>query len=335
MLKPPDGMAPSRITLRPHPVRNVPPQCSRRFFCRKPDRSGLLRELCGRERCVMFSFRAGCLCLWFTLAAVAGASAQEGPYFVTYTHYLEEPGNFEIGVANTTGIPKNHNSAYNAPWLELEYGIAGWWTTELYVEGVTTRRDGNGFTGWRWENRFKPLRGEHRINPVLYIEYENINEASRIQKEILGSGAIDYEPIAELRQSPARELEGKLILSSVVHGWNVSENFIFEKNLSADEGVEFGYAAGVSRAVGALASGSKCRLCAENFVVGVEAYGGLGSTLAFARPEQRHYLAPVVAWHVADRSTIRASVGVGLTERSDRYLVRVGWSYELPIRGGK
>lgn len=283
----------------------------------------------------MSSFRLVCLCLSSTLATVAGASAQEGPYAVTYTHYLEEPGNLEIALANTTGIPKNNHSAYHAPWLELEYGVTGWWTAELYIEGVTTRRDGTGFTGWRWENRFRPLRGEHRINPVLYIEYENINEASRIQKEILGSGAIPYEPIAELRQSPAHELEGKLILSSVIHGWNVSENFIFEKNLSAAEGVEFGYAAGVSRTIGALASGTNCHFCAENFVVGVEAYGGLGSTVAFAKDEQRHYVAPVVAWHVADRSTIKASIGVGLTENSDRYLVRVGWAYELALRGGK
>jgi hypothetical protein len=277
------------------------------------------------------------VCLWTVLifAAVARASAQEGPYFVTYTHYLEEPGSLEIAVANTTGIPKNNNSAYSAPWLEVEYGVKGWWTTELYVEGVTTRRDGNGFTGWRLENRFRPLRGEHRINPVLYIEYESTNEASRIQKEILGSGAIDYEPIAELRRSPSHELEGKLILSSVVHGWNVSENVIVEKNLSADEGIEFGYAVGLSRAIGALASGTNCRFCAENFVVGMEAYGGLGSTLEFARDEQRHYVAPVLAWHVAARSTIKGSIGVGLTESSDRYLVRVGWSYELPTRGGK
>ena len=283
----------------------------------------------------MSSFRVASLCLCFTLAAAIGASAQEGPYFVTYTHYLEEPGNVEIALMNTTGVPKNGDSAYSAPWLELEYGVTGWWTAELYVEGVTTGRDGHGFTGWRWENRFRPLRGEHRINPVLYIEYEHINEASRIQKEILGSGAISYEPIAELRRNAAHEFEGKLILSSVVHGWNVSENFIFEKNLSAAEGVEFGYAAGVSRAIGALASGTHCHFCAENFVVGVEAYGGLGSTLAFARDEQRHYVAPVVAWRVADHSTIKASVGVGMTESSDQYLVRVGWSYELPARSRK
>ena len=283
----------------------------------------------------MFSFRVSVLCSFLMLCAVASASAQEGPYFVTYTHYLEEPGNLEIALASTTGIPKNDQSVYNAPWLELEYGFTGWWTGELYLEGVTTRRDGNGFTGWRWENRFRPLRGEHRVNPVLYVEYESINEASRIQKEIVGSGGIAYEPIADLRRNHARELEAKLILSTVVGGWNVSENIIFEKNLSAAEGLEFGYSVGVSRPIGQLASGTSCHFCAENFVAGVEAYGGLGSTVAFAKDEQRHYVAPVVGWHVTDRSTIKASVGLGLTESSDRYLVRVGWSYELPTRGGK
>jgi hypothetical protein len=275
------------------------------------------------------------LCFLQVFAGATPALAQEGPYFVTYTHYLEEPGNLEIALANTTGVPKNDHAVYSAPWLELEYGFTGWWTAELYVEGVTTRGDGNGFTGWRWENRFRPLRGEHRVNPVLYVEYESINEASRIQKEIVSSGGIAYEPIADLRRSHANELEGKLILSSVVGAWNVSENIIFEKNLSAAEGVEFGYSVGVSRPLGTLASGATCHFCAENFVVGVEAYGGLGSTLEFARDEQRHYAAPVLAWHVTDRSTIKASVGVGLTETSDRFLVRVGYSFELPIRGAK
>jgi hypothetical protein len=233
-------------------------------------------------------------------------------------------------LANTTGVPKNGNAVYHAPWLELEYGFTGWWTAELYLEGVTTHGDGKGFTGWRWENRFRPLRSEHRVNPVLYVEYEDINEASRIQKEIVGSGAIEYEPIAELKAVHARELEGKLILSSVAGAWNISENIIFEKNLSADEGLEFGYSVGVSRPIGTLASGSSCHLCAENFIIGVEAYGGLGSTEGFAAGEQRHYLAPVVGWHVTPRTTIKASAGFGLTDASDHALLRVGVSFELP-----
>src|SRR5262249_15146808 len=108
--------------------------------------------------------------LWASVAA-----AQERAYFVTYDHYLEERGNLEVAVAATTGVPKRGAAAYTAPWLEIEYGVTGWWTSELYLEGVTTRGDGNAFTGWRIENRFRPLAREHRVNPVLYIEYEDIN----------------------------------------------------------------------------------------------------------------------------------------------------------------
>jgi hypothetical protein len=263
------------------------------------------------------------------------ASAQERAYFVTYDHYLEEPGNLEIAVANTTGVPKADHQVYNAPWLELEYGIKGWWTVELYLEGVISRTNGSGFTGWRWENRFRPLKGEHRVNPVLYVEYEDINEATRIQKEIVGSGALSFEPFDELRQAHARELEAKLILSSAVRGWNVSENIIFEKNLSASEGIEFGYSVGVSRALGGLASGRSCHLCAENFAAGVEAYGGLGSSAERTLVDTRHFVAPVLAWHATARSTLKVSTAFGLTEASDRYLLRVGYAYELPLAGGR
>src|SRR5262245_27972040 len=89
--------------------------------------------------------------------------AQERAYFVTYDHSLEEPRSLEVAVASTTGLPKHGDSAYTAPWLELEYGLTGWWTTELYLEGVTTRRDGSGFAGVRLENRFRPLRSEHAV----------------------------------------------------------------------------------------------------------------------------------------------------------------------------
>jgi hypothetical protein len=276
-----------------------------------------------------------CLFLALGLALAPSAHAQERAYFVTYDHYLEEPGNLEIAVATTTGVPRGDHRSYLAPWIELEYGITGWWTAELYLEGVTTRGDGSGFTGWRWENRFRPLKSEHRINPVLYVEYENINEASRIQKEIVGSGSLPFEPIADLREEHVHELEAKLILSSALAAWNLSENLIVEKNLSEDEGLEFGYSVGVSRSLGGLASGSSCHFCRENFVAGVEAYGGLGTSLERRLSDTRHFIAPVIAWHITDRSTLKASTAFGLTDASDRYLVRVGWAYELSTRGRK
>lgn len=270
------------------------------------------------------------LVLVFTVWSAA-ASAQDRAYFVTYDHYLEERGNLEVAAATTIGAPKHGQRAYAAPWMEFEYGVTGWWTTELYLEGVSVGGDGRAFTGWRFENRFRPFKSERRINPVVYVEYERINEASRIQKEIVGSGTLHFEPIDELKEEYANEIETKLILSSAVRGWNISENFILEKNLSEDEGFEFGYAVGVARPLGGLASGTSCRLCRENFSVGAELYGGLGSSEEFARKEQRHYLAPVMSWRLGDRMSVKGSIGIGLTEASDKYLVRLGFAYELPV----
>ena len=79
------------------------------------------------------------------------AFAQERPYFVTYDQYLEEKKSLEIAIAKTSGIAKHDEPGYHAPWLEVEYGVAGWWTSEVYIEGVTVHDAGGGFTGWRWK----------------------------------------------------------------------------------------------------------------------------------------------------------------------------------------
>lgn len=267
-------------------------------------------------------------------AVSAGAWAQESPYFVTYSHHMEEPGNLELEFSNHMGLPKA-GRGYTAPLLEIEYGVKAWWTSEFYLEGQSRRGDSTIFTGWRFENRFKPLAREHRINPVLYFEYENINEASRIQKEIVGHAEPFDEPNADLRGEKAREIETKLILSSNVRDWNISENFIVEKNLVEPEAFEFGYAFGVSRALSRLASGSNCRFCRENFVAGLEVYGGLGTTERFGFANTAQYIAPSLAWQVRDNATVRVSPAFGLTAGADRFLLRVGYSYELRGFGRK
>jgi hypothetical protein len=264
------------------------------------------------------------------LLLVAPLCAQEdAPYFVSYGHHLEEPGNLELEMNSTTGVPRSGQRAFYAPFAEVQYGINRWWTSELYLEGQSTAGDSTIFTGWRLENRFRPLQSEHRINPVFYLEYENINEASRIEKEIVGHAPLDFEPNSELRQQHAHELEAKLILSSDVHGWNIAENFIVERNLSENEGFEFGYAFATSRRLTNSLSPRPCRLCRENFVAGLEFYGGLGSTQSFGLQQTAHYAAPVLAWALSDQSTLRFSPAVGLTRYSNPVLLRVGYSYEI------
>ncbi|HEV2020964.1 MAG TPA: hypothetical protein VGQ94_00385 [Terriglobales bacterium] len=248
---------------------------------------------------------------------------------MTYDDHMEEPGNLEISVFNTTGVRGNGQPAYAAPYTEIEYGVKAWWTAELYLEGQKTLSDSTIFTGWRLENRWRPLARQHRVNPVLYFEYENINEGSRIKKEVVGHAGPATESNAELRREHVHELEAKLILSSQVKGWNVSENFLVEKNLSANEGFEFGYALGVSRPLASLASSKNCRLCRENFVAGLELYGSLGDSRNFGLKQTAHYLAPAISWQVSDSTTLRFSTGFGFTSNSAPVLLRFGYSYEV------
>jgi len=41
--------------------------------------------------------------------------------------------------------------------------------TEFYLDAQTTFHDSTVATGFRWENRFRPLKREYFINPVLYV----------------------------------------------------------------------------------------------------------------------------------------------------------------------
>lgn len=271
----------------------------------------------------------------FLLLTALPLIAQENPNFVTYDHHLEEPGNLEISTQSTFGFQKQNLPTFLGQLAEFEYGATGWWTTSLYLEGATQSNDATVFTGFRFENRFKPLKGEHAINPILYFEFENVNEASRIKKEVVGHAELSDESLSELHGEKARELEMKLILSSAVKNWNIAENFIVEKNLSEEEGWEFGYAVGVYRPLSTYASGKECRLCRENFMAGVEAYGGLGSTEQFGFRDTEHYLAPGLLWTFANNSSIKVSPGFGLTANSARVLLRIGYTYEVSGFGRK
>jgi len=138
-----------------------------------------------------------------------GAFAQESPFFVTYTHHLEEQGELDLEVSSTSGVPRSGQRFYFAPYMEVEYGVTGRWISSLYFEGQSTSGDSSVFTGWRLENRYKPLSRVHWINPVLYLEYEDLNEASRIQKEIEGAGPDLTSVNALLTPRRNHELEGK------------------------------------------------------------------------------------------------------------------------------
>jgi len=254
---------------------------------------------------------------------------QESPYVVTYDHYLEEPGNFEIEYFSMFGTQRGGND-FHAFWAELEYGATAWWTTELYLEGQTTFNESTIFTVYRWENRIRPLKSEHFINPVLYFENESKNGADKILKEVEGHDVqADFlTSNAEARVEHIHEIELKLILSSTVKGWNFSENILAAKNLSNNPW-EFGYALGASRPLAMKASATRCSFCPQNFGAGLEMYGGLGDRHSFGLRDTSHYLAPAVAWNLPSGWTLRLSPGFGLNDNSHRFLLRWGVAREI------
>jgi hypothetical protein len=258
------------------------------------------------------------------------ARSQEKPYFLTYDHYLEEPGSLEIEYFSTFGTQRGGNS-FHSYWAEFEYGATAWWTTEFYLDGQTTFNDSTVFTGIRWENRFRPLKHEHFINPILYVEFENKNGADKIMKEGEGHDVeADFlTPNAEARKEHIHEVELKLILSSTVKGWNFAENILAAKDLS-NSPWEFGYAIGASRPLALKASAKRCTLCPQNFIAGVEMYGGLGDRHSFGLHETSHYLAPVLGWNLPSGWALRISPGFGLNDNSHQFLLRWGVSREIP-----
>jgi hypothetical protein len=256
--------------------------------------------------------------------------AQESPYMVTYDHYLEEPGNLDVEYFSTSGTQRGGN-AFLAHWMEFEYGAKAWWTTEFYLDGQSTFGDSTVFTGFRWENRFRLLQHEHFVNPVFYMEYEQISDADKLIKEIEGHDVESDQaaPNVLARRDLNHELELKLLLSKTFNGWNLAVNPLATKNLLPSEPWEFGYAIGASRPLTLNASANSCNFCRENFIAGVELYGGLGDTESFGLHETSHYLAPVAAWNLPSGWTVRLSPGFGLNDNSHQLLLRWGLSYEF------
>ena len=128
---------------------------------------------------------------------------------------MEEPANLEIEYFSTFGTQQGGND-FHSFWTEFEYRATAWWTTDFYLDGQTTFGDSTIFTGLRWENRVRPLKQEHFINPILYVEYEHKNGADKMLKEGEGQDVeADFlTPNAIARKEHINEIELKFILSN-------------------------------------------------------------------------------------------------------------------------
>ena len=187
----------------------------------------------------------------------------------------------------------------------MEYGATPWWTTEVYLQGVSTANDSTIFTGFRWENRFRLIPRELPVNPLLYVEYEDTNarrqEPAGDHRQPHHQRPADHQCTGPGSKWSAR-MEMKLLLSSYFKSWNFSENFIAEKAVKKSEPWEFGYALGVARPLANYAAAHNCILCRQNLTAGAEMYGGLGTSDGFGLRATSHYIGPSLGLDLQGRS---------------------------------
>jgi hypothetical protein len=267
-----------------------------------------------------------CLLAAFTLSA----AAQGNPNFNVSDHHMIAGGTLDVTTQSTVGVPKPIAPASLGQLLELDYGVTGRWTSSFYLEGAA-QQGSIVFTGFRLENRLRPLRGEHWINPALAFEFANLNEATRTDLDLVGSADLTTASLGTQHRETKRKALGKLILSSGLGPWDVAENLTAEKNLDGANGVNFGYALGVHRPLATGPSSAACTFCRHSLSAGAEFFGELGSTERFGLVNTAHYLAPSLAWRVKGSSTLKFSPAFGLTQKSDRLLVRL--SYDFAVEG--
>lgn len=275
--------------------------------------------------------------LFFTailsLAAFSGvARAGNGANFVLYNHHTADAGEKEIMFMNDMGAEPD-GTRYAAQMIEIEYGLTDKLTTEFMVEGQTTFGEGAyNFTGWRWENRYRLFDYGTPLNPVIYVEWEDLSEDTKYKMEISGR-----EDATEQEKTRPREriLETRLILGQdITERLDVSFNWINESDL--DTGVTaFGYALGFNYKVGELPNGVK-HISEEHGYhpevrVGVELFGALGDSdkgITADADLTAHYLGVNMLYHVAQNTMIKFGGAIGLTNVSED-LFRLALGYEF------
>ncbi|MBI1953534.1 MAG: hypothetical protein HYS41_05355 [Candidatus Omnitrophica bacterium] len=282
-------------------------------------------------------------CVGLSLAVCRPAQAGNDIYFVTYNHHIEK-GETELMVMTDYTEPAERSEAdklggYLSNMVELEYGITDQLATELMLESFYDTTHGHGkFTGFRWENRYRLNRQENwGLNPVLYMEYEDLDPKTRFKMEVSGREDKKGEPPEEDQRE--RIMETRLVLSRDFGPLNLAFNWVNETDIRRGGFTDFGYSIGLRYAFeGHEAHHHPAEASAEQeedhrlkaVAVGLELFGGLGNNRAFGGSfnQQPHYLSPILMFHPSKHTMVHIGAAFGLSGVSDD-LVRTGVSFEL------
>ncbi|MBI3703990.1 MAG: hypothetical protein HY244_09115 [Rhizobiales bacterium] len=271
--------------------------------------------------------------------------------FVLYDHHTEKQGTVSVMLLNDFGRGAPGEPSYSAQMLMIERAMTDQWETELMMEGQKTSGEGYQYTGWRWENRYRLFDYGTFLNPGLYVEYENLKPTTKYVMEI--SGRTDKPENTE--RNTERILETRLILGQDLSDkLSVSFNWINETDIFVNTAgrTDFGYALGLNYMIynakggearhpgvgayphqhAAAAGADDGRWGIAHIKLGAELFGGLGDTslgMTINPAITEHYLGLNVMTHLQNGFHFMIGGAVGLTEVSQRGLVRLGVGYEF------
>ena len=232
---------------------------------------------------------AASLALW-----ASPSEAHLRDYLFNTEYYTAERGEFEVETFNDLKFHEaDHSDTYSTEHqVELEYGLLDHLQLASYVV-------------WAWEH------GE----PVMYDEWK-----AEIKTRLCEAGTLPvdialYAEYANHNGSPPDDsdtLEGKLILSKSWGAWNVTANWIMEKEIQNAKQWEFEWTAGVNYA------------WTLRWKTGLELKETLGTKDEFGvrRKEHELYLMPTVGWSPTKNAKILIGPAFGLTRAADDIQLR-------------
>jgi len=165
-----------------------------------------------------------------TLVALAQtASAGRGANFVLYNHHTGPAGKKEIMIMNDLGQDPD-GSRYMAQMLMLEFAVTNKWENAFMIEGQSTvGEEGYNFTGFRMESHYRLFEYGATLNPMLYLEYEDLGEDTKYLMEVSGrtDAAEKHKPRPRERVVETRIIVGQDIGETMT----LSANWITESDL--------------------------------------------------------------------------------------------------------
>ena len=240
----------------------------------------------------------GILLLMMVAGDVQTARADRRAFTYTYEYVTQPQGNLELEFYNTQSRSKWGDGAISswAQQIEVEYGITDYTDVSLYQVFEETEDEGVHYaeTKLRMRHRF----GERGLYPVDLLVYMELVKP-------FGRPAVEIEP----KLVVSRDFGAVTAVVNLIPEVEVAREFEPSGDKELELEFEPGWAAGVTYEV------------VPQLKVGGETFGTIHEPFDDARFVQA-WVGPAVSWAPSTRLYLTVTPAFGLTDESDKFLVR-------------